>query len=63
MVMFHHLPYAEAKARGEIQAKLLAELTEGLERIEEVDFERAVQLVEERLPPVDAGADRAELSR
>lgn len=63
MVMFHHLPYAEAKARGAVQADLLHELTTGKSSLEEVDLELAERLVEERLAPFDAGLDRPDLTR
>jgi len=53
MVMFHTLPYAEAKRRGAAQKQILSELTRGGARsIDEVDFGLAAQLIEERLDPV-----------
>ena len=53
MVMFHHeIPYATAFARGQVQQQLLDELSAGIERIEQVDWDRAVQLVRARLPPL-----------
>jgi len=53
MVMFHTLPYAEARRRGVVQKDILLELTAGGARsIDEVDFDRAARLVEERLEPV-----------
>ena len=51
--MFHLLPYAEAYRRGEIQQEILTELATGKETIEEIDFELAEQLVNERLSIVD----------
>lgn len=48
MVMFHAMPYAEAQRRGAVQQAILDELTEGVERLEEVDFEKADALVEAR---------------
>ncbi len=38
MVMFHHLPYAEAQSRGRIQQGILDELTEGVDSVEAVDM-------------------------
>jgi kynurenine 3-monooxygenase len=50
MVMFHRIPYAEARRLGAIQDGILDELTRDAKRIDEVDFSRADLLVEERLP-------------
>jgi kynurenine 3-monooxygenase len=50
MVMFHLIPYAQAFARGKIQAKILAELTAGIDDIKQVDFARAERLVKQKLP-------------
>ncbi len=50
MVMFHHeIPYQTAFERGRIQQALLDELCAGIERIEQVDWDRATQLVRARL--------------
>jgi len=49
MVMFHLLPYAEAYARGRIQAEILDELTRGVETLDAVDYARAGELVRDRL--------------
>jgi len=49
MVMFHLLPYAEAYARGRVQAEILDELTRTAGSVEEVDFELARRLVEQKL--------------
>jgi kynurenine 3-monooxygenase len=51
MVMFHHeIPYATALARGRVQQELLDELSAGTDRIEQIDWERAAQLVHASLP-------------
>ncbi len=50
MVMFHLIPYANAFSRGKIQAKILADLADGIEAVEQVDFERAERLVKQKLP-------------
>jgi len=50
MVMFHHLPYAEAQRRGEINRGILAGLAEGIDSVDQVDWNRARQLVEALLP-------------
>lgn len=49
MVMFHTLPYAEAQRRGAIQEEILNQLTSGIERIEDVDYDLAEKLIRERL--------------
>lgn len=40
MVMFHLLPYAEAKRRGVLQNELLEQIAENFTSIEQVDFEQ-----------------------
>jgi kynurenine 3-monooxygenase len=49
MVMFHTLPYADAKRRGAIQERILDELTSRAARLDDVDLARADRLIEERL--------------
>ncbi len=49
MVMFHHLPYAEARRRGEVQAEILDELTRDTDSVDGVDFAYADRLIQERL--------------
>lgn len=51
MVMFHHLPYAEAERRGEVQKVLLEDFTRGHDRLEAIDLEAAECVVRERLEP------------
>jgi kynurenine 3-monooxygenase len=59
MVMFHSIPYAEARARGGVQEEILAELTEEASRVEEVDLARAANLIAERLRPLRNGGAAA----
>jgi kynurenine 3-monooxygenase len=49
MVMFHHIPYSQAKSRGLIQAKILDQLSKGLDYIDQVDFDLAEYLVLDQL--------------
>ncbi|RME05349.1 MAG: FAD-dependent monooxygenase [Deltaproteobacteria bacterium] len=49
LVTFRRIPYSEAKRRGEIQERLLEDLTAGIERPEEVDLKRARRLIRRRL--------------
>ena len=41
MVMFHHLPYADARSRGAIQQRLLDSLTEGVTDVAQIDLAKA----------------------
>ena len=49
MVMFHHLPYAQAQLRGAIQQRILDTLTEGATEVAQVDLERADAMVRSEL--------------
>ncbi len=49
MVMFHTIPYAEARRRGAIQEKILDELTSRAASLDAVDLARADRLIAERL--------------
>jgi kynurenine 3-monooxygenase len=49
MIMFHRIPYAEAKHRGAIQEEILERLLAGVEGLEQVDYSCADQLIKERL--------------
>ena len=52
MVMFHHIPYAEAYQRGKIQADILTKLAADNETIDDIDWKYAGQLVQECLKPI-----------
>src|SRR5204863_7166110 len=45
MVTFHRLPYAVALARGRVQDRMLSELCEGIERVEQLDWTLADRLI------------------
>ncbi len=50
MVMFHpEISYAQAQRRGVVQARILGELTAGVDTLADVDFGRAAKLVETEL--------------
>jgi kynurenine 3-monooxygenase len=49
MVTFHRLPYSVALARGKIQDRILAELCDSIERIEDLDWEKADLLIKKEL--------------
>lgn len=53
MVMFHLLPYAEAYARGKIQADILDELARSAPSADQIDMNLAQRLVEEKILPSD----------
>jgi len=54
MVMFHTIPYAEARRRGAIQEEILDELTNRAASVDEVDLARADRLIDERLGTISA---------
>ena len=56
MVMFHaDIPYRVAKDRGEIQQRLLEQLSSDAESIDQIDLDVAVSRVVEQLDPVNGG--------
>jgi kynurenine 3-monooxygenase len=52
MVMFHRIPYAEAKLRGSIQAEILKALSADIDRVGDVELETADRLVLDKLKPI-----------
>jgi len=52
MVSFSTVPYRLAQERGVIQQELLGELVRGLERVGQLDEERAKALIRDRLVPL-----------
>ena len=52
MVMFHRIPYAEAKRRGVIQDQILEALTAGVHELDDVDYDYADRLIAERLDEI-----------
>jgi kynurenine 3-monooxygenase len=53
MVTFHRIPYAVALARGVIQDQMLAELCESIDRVEDLDWEKADRLIRRDLTPLE----------
>jgi len=49
MVMFHHLPYADARQRGAIQQRILDQLTAGISDVTQVDLAKADAAVQAEL--------------
>jgi kynurenine 3-monooxygenase len=52
MVMFHRLPYAIAKVRGEIQQEILEILTKNTSNLDDVDYTLAEKLITHRLSAI-----------
>lgn len=53
MVTFHRVPYATALRRGQVQDAMLAELCEGIDRVEDLDWTKAGQLIQSQLTPLE----------
>ncbi len=52
MVTFHRTPYSVAAARGAIQDRMLGELCDSVQRIEDLDWSKAEILVQRELTPL-----------
>jgi kynurenine 3-monooxygenase len=53
MVTFHRIPYAVALARGAVQEKMLDEVCESINRVEDLDWSKADRLVHRDLTPLE----------
>lgn len=53
MVTFHRIPYSVAMKRGIVQDRMLAELCNGIERVEDLDWTKADRLVRSELTPLE----------
>jgi kynurenine 3-monooxygenase len=53
MVTFHRIPYSVALARGAVQDRMLAELCESIDRVEDLDWGKAEHLVRRDLTPLE----------
>jgi kynurenine 3-monooxygenase len=51
MVMFHHMPYAQARDRGAIQQRILDALTADASTLDDIDLDAADDMVERELRP------------
>ncbi|QEG23660.1 FAD-dependent oxidoreductase [Mariniblastus fucicola] len=49
LVMFHNLPYAEAKRQGVVQEEILNQLVDGVDELASIDFDLAERLVKAKL--------------
>ena len=53
MVTFHRIPYSVALARGTIQERMLAELCDPIQRLEDLDWNQADRLIRNELTPLE----------
>jgi kynurenine 3-monooxygenase len=53
MVTFHRIPYATALRRGQQQDRMLTQLCEGIERVEDLDWSKADTLIHRDLTPME----------
>ena len=53
MVTFLRVPYATALQRGQVQDRILTELSEHINRIDEIDWDQAERLIHSQLTPLD----------
>jgi kynurenine 3-monooxygenase len=53
MVTFHRIPYSVAQARGTVQDRMLAELCESLDCVEDLDWGKAKWLIGRDLTPLE----------
>ena len=53
MVTFHRIPYSVALARGVVQDRMLAELCQSIDRVEDLDWEKAARLIRRDLTPLE----------
>jgi len=53
MVTFHRVPYSVAMVRGAVQDRVLAELCDSVDRIEDLDWKKADYLVHRDLAPLE----------
>ena len=53
MVTFHRIPYSVALARGAIQDRILTEICDHIDRIEDLDWAKAGRLITTQLTPLE----------
>ncbi|MGH9495485.1 MAG: FAD-dependent oxidoreductase [Candidatus Sulfotelmatobacter sp.] len=53
MVTFHRIPYSTALKRGQLQDAMLAELCDGIDRVEQLDWTKAGHLIHSQLMPLE----------
>ena len=53
MVTFHRIPYSVALARGVVQDRMLAELCDPIDGVEDLDWAKADRLIHSQLTPLE----------
>ena len=53
MVTFHRIPYLTALKRGQVQDRMLNQLCDSIERMEDLDWSKADQLIRSELTPLE----------
>jgi kynurenine 3-monooxygenase len=53
MVTFHRVPYAVAMQRGRVQDLMLAELCDPINRVEDIDWDKADRMIRGQLSPLE----------
>ena len=53
MVTFHRIPYSLAQARGNIQERILGELCDSIQMLEDLDWAKADRLIRNDLTPLE----------
>lgn len=53
MVTFHRIPYSVALKRGSVQDRMLSELCESIDRVEDLDWGKADRLIRRDLTPLE----------
>ena len=52
MITFHRTPYSIAAQRGAVQDRMLGELCDSVQRLEDIDWKKAEALVQQKLTPL-----------
>ncbi|MGA8201035.1 MAG: NAD(P)/FAD-dependent oxidoreductase [Candidatus Sulfotelmatobacter sp.] len=53
MVTFHRIPYSVALSRGAVQERILNELSKSIQRVEDLDWDKADRLIHRDLTPLE----------
>ncbi len=53
MVTFHRIPYSVASDRGAVQERILELLCKGIDRVEDIDWQKSEQIIHRDLTPLE----------
>ena len=53
MVTFQRIPYSLALSRGRLQDAMLSELCQSIDRIEDIDWQKAESMIHRQLTPLE----------